>query len=198
MPREANPIEPNGSQKHQSFWQRDKDLLFISYQEKNMAIKIGINGFGRIGRMVFRAVAKDFPEIEIVAINDLLEPDYLAYMLKYDSVHGRFKGDVSVSGNNLRGERQDHSPDRRKRSGQPEVERSRRRHRDRMYRLLPDQGNLPEAHRRRRQESGAVRSFQGRHTDVRVRREPHQVYRRDHRFRALPAPPTAWRPSPRC
>ena len=66
-----------------------------------MAIKVGINGFGRIGRMVFRAAIKDFPEIEIVAINDLLEPDYLAYMLSYDSVHGRFKGDVSVSGNNL-------------------------------------------------------------------------------------------------
>ncbi|MFZ2542242.1 MAG: type I glyceraldehyde-3-phosphate dehydrogenase [Gallionella sp.] len=66
-----------------------------------MAIRVGINGFGRIGRMVFRAATKDFPEIEIVAINDLLEPDYLAYMLRYDSVHGRFKGDVSVSGNNL-------------------------------------------------------------------------------------------------
>ena len=66
-----------------------------------MAIKIGINGFGRIGRMVLRAVAKDFPEFEVVAINDLLEPDYLAYMLKYDSVHGRFKGDVSVEGNTL-------------------------------------------------------------------------------------------------
>jgi glyceraldehyde 3-phosphate dehydrogenase len=64
-----------------------------------MAIRVGINGFGRIGRMVFRAAAKDFPEIEIVAINDLLEPDYLAYMLKYDSVHGRFNGDVSVEGN---------------------------------------------------------------------------------------------------
>jgi len=66
-----------------------------------MAIKVGINGFGRIGRMVFRAAIKDFPEIEIVAINDLLEPDYLAYMLKYDSVHGRFNGDVAVSGTNL-------------------------------------------------------------------------------------------------
>jgi glyceraldehyde 3-phosphate dehydrogenase len=66
-----------------------------------MAIKVGINGFGRIGRMVFRAAAKDFPEIEVVAINDLLEPDYLAYMLKYDSVHGRFNGDVKVEGNNL-------------------------------------------------------------------------------------------------
>ena len=66
-----------------------------------MAIRVGINGFGRIGRMVFRAAAKDFPEIEIVAINDLLEPAYLAYMLKHDSVHGRFKGDVAVDGNTL-------------------------------------------------------------------------------------------------
>jgi len=66
-----------------------------------MAIKVGINGFGRIGRMVFRAAAKDFSDIEIVGINDLLEPDYLAYMLKYDSVHGRFKGEVSVEGSTL-------------------------------------------------------------------------------------------------
>ncbi len=66
-----------------------------------MAIKVGINGFGRIGRMVFRAVAKDFPNIEIVAINDLLDPNYLAYMLKYDSVHGRFNGDIKVDGNNM-------------------------------------------------------------------------------------------------
>ncbi len=66
-----------------------------------MTIKVGINGFGRIGRMVFRAVTKEFPEIEIVAINDLLEPDYLAYMLKYDSVHGRFNGDIRVEGNTL-------------------------------------------------------------------------------------------------
>jgi glyceraldehyde 3-phosphate dehydrogenase len=66
-----------------------------------MTIKVGINGFGRIGRMVFRAAIKDFPDIEIVGINDLLEPDYLAYMLKYDSVHGRFKGDIAVDGNDL-------------------------------------------------------------------------------------------------
>ena len=67
-----------------------------------MAIKIGINGFGRIGRMVFRAAVQNFAnDIEIVGINDLLEPDYLAYMLKYDSVHGRFKGDVAVDGNDL-------------------------------------------------------------------------------------------------
>ena len=66
-----------------------------------MAIKIGINGFGRIGRMVFRAAMKDFKDIEVVAINDLLEPDYLAYMLKHDSVHGRFDGDVQVVDNHL-------------------------------------------------------------------------------------------------
>jgi glyceraldehyde 3-phosphate dehydrogenase len=66
-----------------------------------MTIKVGINGFGRIGRMVFRAAVQNFPEIEIVGINDLLEPDYLAYMLQYDSVHGRFKGEVSVDGHTL-------------------------------------------------------------------------------------------------
>ena len=63
-----------------------------------MTIRVGINGFGRIGRMVFRAVTKEFPEIEIVAINDLLDPAYLAYMLKYDSVHGRFPGEIAVEG----------------------------------------------------------------------------------------------------
>ena len=66
-----------------------------------MTIRVGINGFGRIGRMVFRAAVQDFADIEIVGINDLLEPDYLAYMLSYDSVHGRFKGKVSVEGNTL-------------------------------------------------------------------------------------------------
>ena len=66
-----------------------------------MTIKIGINGFGRIGRMVFRAAIQNFKNIEVVGINDLLEPDYLAYMLQYDSVHGRFKGDIAVEGNTL-------------------------------------------------------------------------------------------------
>ncbi len=66
-----------------------------------MAIKLGINGFGRIGRNVLRAAVQNFPDIEIVGINDLLEPDYLAYMLQFDSVHGRFKGDIAVDGNTL-------------------------------------------------------------------------------------------------
>ena len=66
-----------------------------------MTIKIGINGFGRIGRNVLRSAVQNFSDIEVVGINDLLEPDYLAYMLKYDSVHGRFDGQVSVEGNTL-------------------------------------------------------------------------------------------------
>ena len=66
-----------------------------------MATKVGINGFGRIGRMVFRAIKKDFPSMEVVGINDLLENDYLAYMLKYDTAHGRFDGEVAVDGDNF-------------------------------------------------------------------------------------------------
>jgi glyceraldehyde 3-phosphate dehydrogenase len=66
-----------------------------------MTIKLGINGFGRIGRNVLRSALMNFSDIEVVGINDLLEPEYLAYMLQYDSVHGRFKGEVSVEGNTL-------------------------------------------------------------------------------------------------
>ncbi|MDE2048650.1 MAG: type I glyceraldehyde-3-phosphate dehydrogenase [Betaproteobacteria bacterium] len=66
-----------------------------------MTLKLGINGFGRIGRCVFRAAVQNFPDIEVVGINDLLEPDYLAYMLQYDSVHGRFKGSIAVEGHTL-------------------------------------------------------------------------------------------------
>jgi len=63
-------------------------------------MKVGINGFGRIGRLVFRAAINN-PKVEIVGINDLIEVDYMAYMLKYDSTHGIFKGDVKVEGGNL-------------------------------------------------------------------------------------------------
>jgi glyceraldehyde 3-phosphate dehydrogenase len=81
---------------------RDEPTLSISKeQETDMTIKVGINGFGRIGRMVLRAAVRDFSDIEVVAINDLLEPDYLAYMLQYDSVHGRFKGSLAVDGSTL-------------------------------------------------------------------------------------------------
>jgi glyceraldehyde 3-phosphate dehydrogenase len=66
-----------------------------------MTLRVGINGFGRIGRMVMRAAIANFADIEIVGVNDLLAPDYLAYMLKYDSVHGRFDGEISVDGDTL-------------------------------------------------------------------------------------------------
>jgi len=65
-----------------------------------MAVKIGINGFGRIGRLVFRAASR-IPEIEVVAINDLINVDYMAYMLKYDSTHGKFDGDIAVKDGSL-------------------------------------------------------------------------------------------------
>ena len=72
------------------------------------AIKVGINGFGRIGRLVFRA-AQSRNDIQIVGINDLLDVEYIAYMLKYDSIHGQFTGEIStkdgkliVNGNEIR------------------------------------------------------------------------------------------------
>ena len=65
-----------------------------------MSIKVGINGFGRIGRMVMRC-CMDHPNIEIVGVNDLCPADYLAYMLKFDTMHGKFKGEVSSEGNNI-------------------------------------------------------------------------------------------------
>jgi glyceraldehyde 3-phosphate dehydrogenase len=65
-----------------------------------MAVKIGINGFGRIGRLVFRA-ANNISEIEVVGINDLIDVDYMAYMLKYDSTHGKFNGEIEVKDGNL-------------------------------------------------------------------------------------------------
>ena len=102
-----------------------------------MTIKIGINGFGRIGRNVLRAAVQNFNDIEIVGINDLLEPDYLAYMLQYDSVHGRFKGEVAVDGNTLIVNGKKIRLTQETRPGQPEVGRGRRRRRDRVHRPLP-------------------------------------------------------------
>ena len=67
----------------------------------NRPLRIGINGFGRIGRLVLRALLQRGADVEIVGINDLLEPDYLAYMLRYDSVHGRFPGEVTVKGDTI-------------------------------------------------------------------------------------------------
>jgi glyceraldehyde 3-phosphate dehydrogenase len=66
-----------------------------------MTIRVGINGFGRIGRLVFRAAVQNHKDVEIVGINDLIDVDYMAYMLKYDSIHGIFKGDIAVEGGQL-------------------------------------------------------------------------------------------------
>ena len=99
-----------GSPNLPDFWSCFPSVFLIKYtkfsnNERNkikMAIKVGINGFGRIGRMVFRAAVENFAnDIEIVGINDLLDPDYLAYMLKYDSVHGIFNHDIKIDGTNL-------------------------------------------------------------------------------------------------
>ena len=98
-----------------------------------MTIKIGINGFGRIGRNVLRSAMQNFSDIEVVAINDLLEPNYLAYMLQYDSVHGRFNGTVAVEGNTLIVNGKKIRLTQETRPDQPEVERSRCRHRDRIH-----------------------------------------------------------------
>ena len=106
-----------------------------------MTIKIGINGFGRIGRMVFRAAVQNFSEIEVVGINDLLEPEYLAYMLQYDSVHGRFKGTHRRRRQHADRQRQADPPDAGEGSRQPEVGRRRRHDRDRVDRPLPHQGD---------------------------------------------------------
>jgi glyceraldehyde 3-phosphate dehydrogenase len=74
--------------------------MIIKHRRLTMAIKIGINGFGRIGRLVFRA-GIDRSDVEFVGINDLITADYMAYMLKYDTVHGRFKGTVEADGDSL-------------------------------------------------------------------------------------------------
>jgi hypothetical protein len=120
-------------------------------EDPPMTIKVGINGFGRIGRMVFRAAVQNFPDIEIVGINDLLEPDYLAYMLKYDSVHGRFKGEIGGGGQHARRQRQAHPPDRREGPGRAEVGRGRRRRGGRSH------GPVPHARTPRRSTSMRAR-----------------------------------------
>lgn len=80
----------------------DKRFIIVKHQTQILMkkIKVGINGFGRIGRLVFRA-SLNRNDIQVVAINDLLDVNYMAYMLKYDSVHGQFKGDVSVKDGKL-------------------------------------------------------------------------------------------------
>ena len=148
-----------------------------------MAIKVGINGFGRIGRNVLRSAVQNFGnDIEIVAINDLLEPDYLAYMLQLRLRARPLQGRREGRRQHPDRQRQEDPPDPGTRSGQPEVGRSRRRSRHRIDRPVPRQGHRAEAPRCRREEGRAVGAVEGRHADVRLRREPQEVQRRSDRL----------------
>jgi hypothetical protein len=141
-----------------------------------MSVKIGINGFGRIGRNYFRAALAKGSDLEIVAVNDLTDNKTLAHLLKYDSVTGRLAADVSsstattiiVNGKADQGSR---GP----RPGEPAVGRPRRRHRHRVDRLLHQGGGCTQAHRRRRQEGADLGTGVGRGCDVRDGRQPRVV-----------------------
>ena len=142
-----------------------------------MSIKIGINGFGRIGRMVMRA-ALNHPQIEIVGINDLCPADYLAYMLKYDTMHGKFGGDVSsaenaiiINGKSIPvfAERNPADLPWGELGAEYVVEST-------GLFLTKEKAQAP--HRRRRQARRHVCPLQGRHPHVRHGREPGQVHLR--------------------
>ena len=125
-----------------------------------MSIKVGINGFGRIGRMVFRA-SINHPEIEIVGINDLCPADYLAYMLKYDTMHGQFQGTVESTENSIivNGHEIPISAERNPADlpwGRP----------------VPDPGEGCRSPGCRRQEGCHVRPLQGRYPHVCLWRQP--------------------------
>jgi hypothetical protein len=156
------------------------------FRSDRMAIKVGINGFGRIGRNVLRSAVQNFSDIEIVGINDLLEPDYLAYMLQYDSVHGRFEGKIAVDGNTLivNGKKirltQEKDPANLKwgEIGAEVVIES-------TGIFLTKEGGQKHI-AGRREEGDPVGAVEGRHADVRVRRQPPEVQGRgDHLQRLL-------------
>ena len=141
--------------------------------------RIGINGFGRIGSLVLRA-AEQREDVEVVAINDpFMSPDYMAYMLRYDTVHGKFPGTVDLR----RGRRshrqrpQDRRLQRDGGQGHPLEERGRRVHHG-VHRQAPDRGTLQGPHRGRRQARGHRRSLQGRHPHVRHGRQQQKVHPR--------------------
>ena len=115
-----------------------------------MAVRVGINGFGRIGRLVFRVMAAKPEEFEIVAINDLSDAKHLALLLKYDSVHGRFKGTVEAGEKSLIVNGKEIRITTGEGPGQPPLEGAEVPGRAGVDRLLHQQGVAPEAHRRRR------------------------------------------------
>ena len=165
----------------------------------NAMTKVAINGFGRIGRLVARAILER-PDcgLELVAINDLADAKSNAWLFSRDSVHGRFPGEVSADGNDLVVDgKRIHVTAERDPAKLPHGQW--RRHRAGMHRLLHRPRRRAEASRRRRQAGADLGPGQGRRSDRRLRRQRRQVDRRPpHRLQRLAAPPTAWRRSPRC
>ena len=123
-----------------------------------MTVRVGINGFGRIGRNFFRAVRASGADIEIVGVNDLTDNKSLAHLLKFDSILGRLDADVTLHRHLDQGRRPGDRRVRRARPGRPEVGRPRRRHRRRVHRLLHRRHQGPRPRRRRRQEGDHLRA----------------------------------------
>ena len=147
-------------------------------------IKIGINGFGRIGRMVFRAACTQTDKYDVVGINDLCPVDYLAYMLKYDTMHGKFDGTIDycleksqliVNGKAIRVTAE-------KDPLTAEVGRGRRRVRSRVDRSVPHRGEGSGSHRCRCKVRRNVGSLEGRYPDVRLRCQHRYLCRPEDRF----------------
>ena len=169
-------------------------------EHRPVTVRVGINGFGRIGRNFFRAVVASGADIEVVAANDLTDLKTMAHLLKYDSILGRFPDEVSVVSTTASRSAEDHQDPRRARARQPAVEGPRRRRRGRVHRLLHrrHEGQGPRR-RRRRQEGDHLRAGEERGHHRRDGRQPRPstTPRRTPSSRTRPAPPTAWRRWPR-
>ena len=167
---------------------------------RTMAVRVGINGFGRIGRNVFRAAHESGADIEIVAVNDLTSAATLGHLLKYDSVFGPFPGEVSRSGDVARRQRQRGQGPQRARPGGAAVGRPRRRRRDRVDRLLHQARRRRQAPRGGRQEGHHLRAGHRAGRDGRPRRQLRRGLRRPRTTTSSPtrrARRTASRRSPR-
>ena len=143
-----------------------------------MAVRVGINGFGRIGRNVFRAAHESDADVEIVAVNDITDAGTLGHLLKYDSVFGPFQGEVSVGDGVLTIDGRDVKVLAEKRSGGAAVGRSRRRRRDRVDRLLHQARRRCQASGRGRPEGDHLRAGDRAGRDRRARRQLRRRLRR--------------------
>ena len=161
-----------------------------------MAVKVGINGFGRIGRNLFRAAHESGADLEIVAVNDLTDAETLAYLLKYDSILGRFPGRVEVGEGGADRRRHRDQGALRARSGGAALGRARRRRRDRVDRLLHQARRRRQAPRGRCEEGDHHGAGERPGRDRRARRQLRRLRpgRRTTSSRTPPARPTAWRP----